>query len=161
LTIYGHCTPNLCAIPDANWILVASVLWQSAVNQGDPVFRDLLRLKALSEVVLQQVKFGGCTDINQFIQAAQNPIPLAQLLGTAAGTTGTTPQDTYLGMLTGIELDPQKVAATVHVGARRFYKLVARGEVGGVVKQITAVWDQQLRSPSTGVMGGFVYWRED
>jgi type II secretory pathway component PulK len=163
LTVYGHCMPNLCAVPEDNWTLMASILMHTARDPQDPVFQDPIRLRALSKAVLQQVKFGGCTDLNTLVSAARQPMPLAQMMDMATGGESTTGQDTetFVGTLQGVELDPQKVTGSAYMGARRIYKMVARAEVGRVVKRITAVWDQQFRSPSTGQMGAFVYWKEE
>ena len=162
LTVYGQCIPNVCAIPDQNWLLMASILYQSAKNQQDPVFGDFLRLKALSQAVLSQVKMMGCTDLNTLVQAARTPIP-ASTLSMAMGAPSTqSPDDqTLVGTIEGIELDPAKVSQAAYMGPRRYFKIVAVGQSGRVVKRITAVWDQQFRSPSTGKMGAFVYWRMD
>jgi general secretion pathway protein K len=160
LTAYGHCAPNLCAIPEDNWLLIASILMQSARDPQDPVFQDPIRLRALSKAVLQQVKFGGCNDLNSFVAAARQPMPIGQMMGLDTQATGEA-SETFVGTLQGVELDPAKVTGAAYMGPRRIYKIVAKAEVGRVVKRITAVWDQQFRSPSTGQLGGFVYWRED
>ena len=166
LTVYGQCIPNLCAIPDDNWILVASLLYQTATNPADPVFRNPIALRALSQAVLQQVKMTGCNNLNAFVSAAKNPLPIGQMMtGLMGGSTSQTQpdignQDTTVGMLEGIELDPAKVSKAVYMGPRRYYKIVAVGQSGRVTKTITAVWDQQFRSPSTGKLGTFVYWKE-
>ncbi len=162
LTVYGQCIPNVCAIPDQNWLLMASILFQSAKNQQDPVFGDFLRLKALSQAVLSQVKMMGCTDLNTLVQAARTPIP-ASTLAMATGMPQAPNQgdETLVGTIDGIELDPAKVSQAAYMGPRRYFKIVAVGQSGRVVKRITAVWDQQFRSPSTGKMGAFVYWRMD
>ena len=163
-TIYGNCVPNLCAVPEENWVLVASVLFQTAMDPQDPVFRDPVRLRALSKAVLQQVKFSGCNDLNLFVTAAKQPVPLTQLMGMGTqsepAATGEE-SEYYVGNLQGIDLDPQKVTGSVYMGPRRIYRLVALGQVGRVTKRIIAVWDQQFRSPSTGQLGGYVYWREE
>lgn len=157
LTVYGYCIPNICAIPDDNWLLMASILVSSAQNPQDPALQDPIRLKALSKTVLQQVKFGGCTDLNTVVTAAKTPLPLSQILGIT-----TQPDETiYAGTLQGIDLDPQKLSLSAYMGPRRFYRFVAKGDVDGVVKRITVIWDQQFQSPSTGQLGGYVYWREE
>lgn len=163
LTVYGTCTPNLCAIADDNWVLVASLLFQTAMDPQNPVFMDPIRLRALSQAVLQQVKLMGCTDVNTFISAAKEPLPVSQILESTLGLGSglMDDDDRIIGTLHGIDLDPKKVSETLYMGPRRVYRLVALGQAGRVTKRITAVWDQQLHSPSTGRRGGFLYWREE
>ncbi len=164
LTVYGSCIPNICAVSEDNWILIASILFQTAMDPQDPVFLDPIRLKALSQAILQQVKFSGCKDLNSFVTAAKEPIPLAQLFGDTMGLDTDMIQDDQeqiVGTLQGIDLDPKKVSQAVYMGPRRIYRLTAYGRVGRVTKRIIAVWDQQFRSPSTGKLGGFIYWREE
>ncbi len=160
LTIYGHCIPNICAIPDDNWMLMAAILYQSARNPQDPVFSDPIRLRALSQAVLNTVKISGCKDLNVLVQAARNPVPVSTMAAMLGGSTSSS-DESVVGMLEGIELDPAKVMQAAYAGPRRYYRVVAVGEAGGVVRTITAVWDQQFRSPSTGQMGAFVYFRID
>jgi hypothetical protein len=172
LTVYGACTPNLCAVPPGNWILAAAVILQSAKEPG-PLLNDPLVLMQASTSALQTLQMFGCTDLNLFAQGAANPLPLLAGGGLTAlpGATGAAAGQG--AAVQGIELDPAKLAKAGYIGARRFYRIVVTGRSGyggrdkfgkpiwRVQKTITAVWDQQAFSPSTGRRGMFVYWKQE
>jgi len=177
-TVYGTCMPNLCAVPPGNWMLAAAVIFKSAKDPNDPVLMNPYIMPQVAQSALMTLQFMGCTDLGLFAQGAQNPSALfAGMPGMMPGF-GAIPGLGQPGMGTpqnipGVELDPAKLAQSAYIGPRRFYRIVVTGQSGfngrdalgntkwRVARTITAVWDQQGFSQSTGQRGQYVYWRQE
>ncbi len=177
-TVYGSCMPNLCAVQPGNWMLAAAVIAKSAKEPGNPVLYDPLLMAQVAQSALMTLQFTGCTDLGMFAQGAANPMDLMSGLGVpgmytpglgAPGQRGSTAGS----QIQGVELDPQKLQQSAYIGARRYYRIVVTGMAGyagrdklgnprwRVHKTITAVWDQQGFSTSTGERGQYVYWKQN
>lgn len=167
LTVYGTCTPNLCAVQPGNWIVAAAVIFRSAKDPNNPVLMDPFLMPQIAQSALMTLQFMGCTDLGLFAQGAQNPSAIFQSMPGLGGVPGSTPN------IPGVELDTKKLAESAYIGARRFYRIVVSGHSGQngtdnlgnpkwrVTRTITAVWDQQAFSAATGQRGQYVYWKQE
>ncbi len=178
-TVYGSCMPNLCAVQPGNWMLAAAVIVKAAKDPSNPVLYDPLLLAQVAQSALMTLQLTGCVDLSMFAQGAQNPMALMGGLGVPGfytpglGMPGSTTTGSQSSQIQGVELDTQKLQQSAYIGARRFYRIVVTGMSGyagrdklnnpkwKVHKTITAVWDQQGFSTSTGKRGQYVYWKQD
>ncbi|MFH2011046.1 MAG: hypothetical protein ABI333_30885 [bacterium] len=174
LTVYGTCMPNLCAVPPGNWMLAAAVIFKSAKDPNDPVLMNPYVMPLVAQAALMTLQFMGCTDLGLFAQGAQNPAALFQGMPGLGAIPGLgQPGMGTSQNIPGVELDPAKLAQSAYIGPRRFYRIVVSGLSGfngrdalgntkwRVTRTITAVWDQQGFSQSTGQRGQYVYWQQE
>lgn len=171
MTVYGTCAPNLCAVPLGNWIVAAAVIFRSAKDPSNPVLMDPFLMPQIAQSALMTLQFMGCTDLGLFAQGAQNPTAIFQsmqgMVPGMGGAPGAIPN------IPGVELDTKKLAESAYIGPRRFYRIVVSGHSGKggtdklgnpkwrVTRTITAVWDQQAFSASSGQRGQYVYWKQE
>ncbi len=164
-TVYGTCKINLCAVDEDDWELVAGLIIATAKDAGSPVLGDPVKLKQLVSTIMPQLK-AICSSPQTFAQAVANPGFGAQAVGAMLGVDiehtsdlgGDGVQDSEVQ---GVELDTSKLNQLIFSGPTRFYRIKVFGTVKQTRYEIDAVWDQKLISPSTGKVGGFVYWREE
>ncbi len=179
MTVYGTCSPNLCAVSPGNWMLAAAVIFRSAKDPTNPVLMDPYLMPQIAQSALMTLQFMGCTDLGLFAQGAQNPTALFQSMGGGMGALGAARMGMGAGApgstpnIPGVELDTQKLAESAYIGPRRYYRIVVSGHAGKigtdklnnpkwrVTRTITAVWDQQAFSAATGQRGQYVYWKQE
>lgn len=172
-TVYGSCMPNLCAVPPGNWMVAAAVIVRSAKDDKNPVLFDPILLAQVAQSALMTLQLSGCTDVGLFAQGAANPSALMAAMANPGALLAAGALTGSAANLPGVELDTQKLQAAAYIGARRFYRIAVTGMTGyagkdklnnpiwRVHKSITAVWDQQGFSTSTGQRGMFVHWKQD
>lgn len=171
-TVYGGCKVNIKGLTDPR--LIASIIWQSAKEENNPVVTNPQKLWLLAKTVAEAqaggFPFAKLDDFRQFVQDPQ--AALEALRAFQAATMAQTTQVEPPVPVEGVELDPQRLEKLVTDGALRTYRVEATAMVGPLSKRLVGIWDSVVTPQDDrrleGVTvnrnqfnGAWVYWRED
>lgn len=176
-TVYGGCKINVGAMRPESWPLVAAIIRATVTDKkkNDPILLDEVLMAALAQRVIAQAQLlGGFSTVSDFVKIVGDPTSAVSATeGTGTSTGGSSPSGSSSGTgVTGIELDPVKVAQVITTGPRRLYRIDAVGTVERtrnrkVQVHIRAVWDTthfNQNTTSSDVndrQGTWVYYRLD